>query len=218
MLVGSASFLAAEGVAVQVPALAGQTPVLAAIDGKFAALFGVSDRPRPTSAAAIARLHDLGVRTVMATGDVEDAARAIAAEVGIPEVVAQASPARKQEIVARLRAAGEVVGMIGDGINDAPALAAADVGFAIGTGTDVAIEAAPVTLVGGDIAKVAEMIELSRKTMRIIRQNLVWAMGYNTIAIPGAALGELSPMVASSAMALSSVSVVTNSLRLQKDR
>jgi Cu+-exporting ATPase len=97
-------------------------------------------------------------------------------------------------------------------------LAAADVGFAIGTGTDVAIEAAPVTLVNGDIAKVAEMIELSRKTMRIIRQNLVWAMGYNTIAIPGAALGELSPMVASSAMALSSVSVVTNSLRLQKDR
>ncbi len=218
VLVGSASFLAAEGVAVQVPALAGQTPVLAAVDGEFAALFGVSDRPRPTSAAAIARLHELGVRTVMVTGDVEDAARAIAAEVGIPEVVAQASPARKQEIVARLRAAGEAVGMIGDGINDAPALAAADVGFAIGTGTDVAIEAAPVTLVGGDIAKVAEMIELSRKTMRIVRQNLVWAMGYNTIAIPGAALGELSPMVASSAMALSSVSVVTNSLRLQKDR
>ncbi|BAE51715.1 Cation transport ATPase [Paramagnetospirillum magneticum AMB-1] len=217
--VGSAAFLAEEGVGVdQLPSLDGQTPVLAAIDGKFAALFAISDRPRPTSAAAIARLHEMGIRTIMVTGDVEAAARHIAAEVGIPEVVAQASPSRKQEIVAELRAAGEAVGMIGDGINDAPALAAADVGFAIGTGTDVAIEAAPVTLVNGDIAKVAEMIELSRKTMRIIRQNLVWAMGYNTIAIPGAALGELSPMVASSAMALSSVSVVTNSLRLQKDR
>jgi P-type Cu+ transporter len=218
VLVGSASYLAEEGVAVQVPSLDGQTPVLAAIDGTFAALFGISDRPRPTSAAAIARLHELGIRTIMVTGDVAAAAHHIAAEIGIPEVVAQASPARKQEIVAELRAAGESVGMIGDGINDAPALAAADVGFAIGTGTDVAIEAAPVTLVNGDIAKVAEMIELSRKTMRIIRQNLVWAMGYNTIAIPGAALGELSPMVASSAMALSSVSVVTNSLRLQKDK
>ncbi len=218
VLVGSRAFLAKRGIAVEAPPLAGQTPVLAAIDGRFAALFGISDRPRPTSAAAIERLHELGVRTIMVTGDVEDAAHAIAAEVGIPEVVAQASPARKQEIVAELRAAGEAVGMIGDGINDAPALAAADVGFAIGTGTDVAIEAAPVTLVNGDIAKVAEMIELSRKTMRIIRQNLVWAMGYNTIAIPGAALGELSPMVASSAMALSSVSVVTNSLRLQKDK
>ena len=217
VLVGSAVFLAEEGVRVEAPSLDGQTPVLTAIDGRFAALFGISDRPRPTSAAAIARLHELGIRTIMVTGDVEAAAHAIAAEVGIAEVVAQASPAAKQEIVAELRAAGESVGMIGDGINDAPALAAADVGFAIGTGTDVAIEAAPVTLVNGDIAKVAEMIELSRKTMRIIRQNLVWAMGYNTIAIPGAALGELSPMVASSAMALSSVSVVTNSLRLQKD-
>ncbi|RAU20330.1 ATPase P [Paramagnetospirillum kuznetsovii] len=218
ILVGSAAFLRAEGVTVEAPPLDGQTPVLAAIDGRFAALFGISDRPRATSAAAIARLHALGIRTLMVTGDVESAAQAIAAEMGIAEVVAQASPARKQEIVAELRAAGESVGMIGDGINDAPALAAADVGFAIGTGTDVAIEAAPVTLVNGDIAKVAEMIELSRKTMRIIRQNLVWAMGYNTIAIPGAALGELSPMVASSAMALSSVSVVTNSLRLQKDK
>jgi Cu+-exporting ATPase len=218
VLVGSHAFLAERGIAAPMPELAGQTPVLAAIDGRFAGLFGISDRPRPSSAAAIARLHELGIRTIMVTGDVEGAAQAIAAEVGIPEVVSQASPARKQEIVAELRASGESVGMIGDGINDAPALAAADVGFAIGTGTDVAIEAAPVTLVNGDIAKVAEMIELSRKTMRIIRQNLVWAMGYNTIAIPGAALGELSPMVASSAMALSSVSVVTNSLRLQKDR
>ncbi|CAA7612526.1 cation-translocating P-type ATPase [Magnetospirillum sp. SS-4] len=216
VLVGSRTFLAERGIAGGDAVPAGQTPVLAAIDGRLAVTMGISDRPRPTSADAIARLHRLGVRTIMATGDVEEAARAIAAEVGIPEVVAQASPAAKQALVAGLRAAGEKVGMIGDGVNDAPALACADVGFAIGTGTDIAIEAAPVTLVGGDIAKVAEMIELSRKTMRIIRQNLVWAMGYNTIAIPGAALGELSPMVASSAMALSSVSVVTNSLRLQK--
>jgi Cu+-exporting ATPase len=218
VLVGSRAFLEAEGIRTGAGVPPGQTPVLAAVDGRPAAVFGVSDRPRATSAAAIARLHELGVRTIMATGDVAGAAHAVAAEVGIPEVVAQASPAAKQELVARLTAQGERVGMIGDGINDAPALAAAEVGFAIGTGTDVAIEAAPVTLVNGDIAKVAEMIELSRKTMRVIRQNLVWAMGYNTIAIPGAALGELSPMVASSAMALSSVSVVTNSLRLQKDR
>jgi Cu+-exporting ATPase len=218
VLVGSRAFLEAEGIRIDAGVPSGQTPVLAAVDGRPAAVFGVSDRPRASSAAAIARLHELGVRTVMATGDVAEAAHAVAAEVGIPEVIAQASPAAKQELVARLTALGEKVGMIGDGINDAPALAAAEVGFAIGTGTDVAIEAAPVTLVNGDIAKVAEMIELSRKTMRIIRQNLVWAMGYNTIAIPGAALGELSPMVASSAMALSSVSVVTNSLRLQKDR
>jgi Cu+-exporting ATPase len=194
-----------------------RTPVLVAVDGRAVAALAIADRPRANAAAAIAALHQLGVRTIMVTGDVDATARTVAAEVGIEDVVAQASPQRKQEIVAQLQAAGEMVGMIGDGINDAPALAAANVGFAIGTGTDIAMESAPITLVGGDIAKVAEMIALSRRTMRVIRQNLVWAMGYNTVAIPGAAMGRLSPMVASMAMALSSVSVVTNSLRLQKD-
>ncbi|MEW5726390.1 MAG: HAD-IC family P-type ATPase, partial [Pseudomonadota bacterium] len=196
----------------------GRTPVFVAIDGRLAAVIGIADRPRPAAAAAIQALHDMGIRTVMVTGDVEATARHVAAEVGIPSVIAGASPARKQAIVAEFKELGEIVGMIGDGINDAPALAAADVGFAIGTGTDIAIESATVTLVGGDIAKVAEMVALSRKTMRVIRQNLVWAMGYNTVAIPGAAMGQLNPMVASMAMALSSVSVVANSLRLQRER
>ena len=195
----------------------GRTPVFVAIDGRLSAVLGIADRPRPAAAAAIQALHDMGIRTVMVTGDVETTARHVAAEVGIPSVIAGASPARKQEIIAEFKELGECVGMIGDGINDAPALAAADVGFAIGTGTDIAIESAPVTLVGGDIAKVAEMVALSRKTMRVIRQNLIWAMGYNTVAIPGAAMGQLNPMVASMAMALSSVSVVANSLRLQKE-
>ncbi|MEO5338240.1 MAG: HAD-IC family P-type ATPase, partial [Magnetospirillum sp. WYHS-4] len=179
--------------------------------------FGIADRPRPTAAAAIARLHAMGIETLMATGDVEAAARHVAAEVGIDRVIAGASPARKLEILRELKERGHKVGMIGDGINDAPALAAADVGFAVGTGTDVAIEAAHVTLVNGDIAKVADAIDLSRRTMRIIKQNLFWALGYNTVAIPVAAAGRLTPMIASLAMALSSVSVVTNSLRLQKD-
>jgi len=194
----------------------GKTAVFVAINGSAAALFGVADRPRETSAAAIARLHKMGIKAIMATGDVEATARQIASEVGIDTIVAQASPEKKLELINSLRAQGEVVGMIGDGINDAPALAAADVGFAVGSGTDVAIEAAPVTLVSGDIIKVAESIDLSGRTMSIVKQNLVWAFGYNTVAIPVAALGRLSPAIASAAMALSSLSVVGNSLRLQK--
>ncbi len=224
VLVGSPSFLADNGIdaaagsrVIEEWSSRGRTPVLAAVDGTVAA-FGITDRPRQGAAEAIQLLHSLGLRTVMVTGDAEATARVVAAELGIPSVIAGASPARKQEIVAELAGRGESVGMVGDGINDAPALAAARVGFAVGGGTDIAIEAAKVTLAGGDIAKVAEMIRLSRKTMRIVRQNLVWALGYNTIAIPGAAVGRLNPLAASLAMALSSVSVVTNSLRLQKDR
>lgn len=223
VLVGNARLLEAEGIdmAPLAPLLdelaaEGATPVAVAVDGRVRGLFGVADRPRPGAAAAIRALHGLGVRTMMVTGDVQAAAQHVAALAGIETVVAGASPATKLEIVEELRALGERVGMIGDGINDAPALAAAEVGFAVGSGTDIALESAQVTVVGGDIAKVAEMVALSRRTMRVIRQNLVWALGYNTFAIPGAALGRLNPMVASTAMALSSVSVVANSLRLQK--
>jgi Cu+-exporting ATPase len=194
----------------------GKTPVYCVMDGKPAALFGIADRPRPDAADAIERLHQLGVRTIMVTGDVEAAAHYVAERVGIDAVVAHARPERKLEIVRELQAQGGKVGMIGDGINDAPALAAADVGFAVGTGTDVAIETADLTLINGDITKVADAVELSTATLKIIRQNLFWAFGYNTLSIPIAAVGKLNPMIASAAMALSSVSVVMNSLRLQK--
>jgi len=193
----------------------GKTPVLMAVDGRVAALFGIADQPRAGAAEAIARLGRLGVEAVMVTGDTEATARYIADRVGIQTVIAQARPERKLEIVQEYQRLGGHVGMIGDGINDAPALAAADVGFAIGTGTDVAIETADLTLANGDIAKVAEAMELSGKTLTIIRQNLFWALGYNTLAIPVAVAGRLNPMIACMAMAFSSVSVVFNSLRLQ---
>lgn len=194
----------------------GKTPVICLVDGKPAGLFGVADKPRAHAGEAIRRLQAMGVETIMVTGDVQAAANFVAHEVGIQRVVAQARPDRKLEIVRELQAEGRIVGMIGDGINDAPALAAANVGFAIGTGTDVAIETADLTLVNGDITKVADALEISTDTLKIIRQNLAWAFGYNMLAIPIAAVGKLNPMVASIAMALSSVSVVVNSLRLQQ--
>jgi Cu+-exporting ATPase len=223
ILVGNAALLAEAGIdsaaqAAQAGAWAaqGKTPVFVAVGGKAVALFAISDAPREGAKAAIALLHRLGMKTVMATGDVEAAANHIAREVGIDRVVARATPADKLELIRALQAEGRKVGMIGDGVNDAPALAAADVGFAIGGGADIAVESAGVTLVGGDIARVAGGIELSRSTMKIIRQNLFWALGYNVIAIPVAAAGRLNPMIAAAAMAMSSVSVVTNSLRLQR--
>lgn len=194
----------------------GKTPVFVAIDGKAAALFGIADKPREHAGEAIQRLRRLGVTPMMVTGDTGATARYIAEQVGIDDVVAHAKPEQKLEIVRQLQADGAKVGMIGDGINDAPALAAADVGFAIGTGTDVAIETADLTLVSGDIGKVAEVMELSGATLRIIKQNLFWALGYNSVAIPVAAMGKLNPMIASGAMAMSSISVVLNSLRLQR--
>jgi Cu+-exporting ATPase len=180
------------------------------------ALFAIADAPRPGARQAVARLHAMGVRTLLLTGDTRATAAHVAAELGIDQVVAQATPADKLAIIRELQGAGRRVGMIGDGVNDAPALAAADVGFAVGSGTDVAMEAAHVTLVGGDIGRVAQVIALSRRTMRVVHQNLGWAFGYNTLAIPVAASGRLSPMLASAAMAMSSVSVVTNSLRLSR--
>lgn len=194
----------------------GKTPVYVAIDGRPAALFAIADQPRPGAAEAVARLHSLGLKTVMATGDLEAVASHVAREVGIDRVLARCTPADKLAAIRELQAAGEKVGMIGDGINDAPALAAADVGFAIGGGADIAVESADITLLGGDIARVAAGVDLSRRTMTIIRQNLFWALGYNVIAIPAAAAGRLNPMIAAAAMAMSSVSVVTNSLRLQR--
>jgi len=194
----------------------GKTPVYMALDGQLAAVFGIADKARPNAKQAIAQLHAMGVKTLMATGDVPTAAHYIAGLVGIDEVVAQARPEDKLAIIRDLQARGEKVGMIGDGINDAPALAAADVSLAIGGGADVAMQTADLTLVNGDISKAAEAMELSSFTIRVIRQNLFWAFGYNTIAIPVAALGKLNPMIASAAMAMSSVSVVLNSLRLQK--
>jgi len=223
IVIGNAEWLAASGI--ETAELAddcarageeGKTPVLAAVDGQLAAFFAIADQPRADAAATIARLHKLGIKTLMATGDVEAAARHVAALVGIDRVEARATPDRKLQLIRALKAAGEVVAMVGDGINDAPALAAADVSMAIGGGTDIAVEAADLTLVRGDLGKAAEALSISRRTMRIIRENLFWALGYNTIAIPVAAAGRLNPMIASAAMAASSVSVVVNSLRLLK--
>ena len=223
VLVGNAALLDAAGIDCraqqdQAQAWAGQgkTPVYVAIDGVCVALFAIADQARAGAKEAIALLHRLGLQTVMATGDVEAVANHIARQVGIDRVIARATPADKLELVRKLQREGRRVGMIGDGINDAPALATANVGFAIGGGADIAVESADITLVGGDIARVAGGIELSRKTMSIIRQNLFWALGYNVVAIPVAAAGRLNPMIAAAAMAMSSVSVVTNSLRLQR--
>ncbi len=194
----------------------GKTPVYVGVDGKISALFGIADQARVNAGKAVERLRRLGIKPMIVTGDTEQTARYVAMQVGIDAVIAHAKPERKLEIIRELQAQGHKVGMIGDGINDAPALAAADVSFAIGTGTDVAIETADLTLVSGDINKIADVMELSNATLRIIKQNLFWALGYNTVAIPVAALGKLNPMIASAAMAFSSISVVLNSLRLQR--
>jgi P-type Cu+ transporter len=194
----------------------GRTAVLVAWDGEVRGLLAVADTVKPTSAEAVERLHALGLRTVLLTGDNEATARAVAAEVGIGEVIAEVLPAEKAGVIRRLQAEGRVVAMAGDGVNDAPALAAADLGLAIGTGTDVAIEASDLTLVSGDLRGAADAIRLSRATLRTIRQNLGWAFGYNVAALPLAAAGLLNPLLAGLAMAFSSVSVVLNALRLRR--
>jgi len=196
----------------------GRTAVAAAWDGRARALLIVSDTVKPSSAEAIRRLRELGLRPVLLTGDNAATARAVAAEVGIGEVLAEVLPSEKADVVRRLQSEGRVVAMVGDGVNDAPALAQADLGLAIGTGTDVAIEASDLTLVSGDLRAAGDAIRLSRRTLGTIKGNLFWAFAYNVAALPLAALGYLNPLVAGVAMALSSVFVVSNSLRLRRFR
>jgi Cu+-exporting ATPase len=194
----------------------GQTAVAGAWEGEAKALFVVADTVKPTSAEAVDELRRLGLRPVLLTGDNEATARAVAHELDIDEVIAEVLPADKAAVVERLQDDGRTVAMVGDGVNDAPALTQADLGLAIGTGTDVAIEASDLTLVSGDLRAAADAIRLSRATLRTIKQNLGWAFGYNVAAIPLAAAGLLNPVIAAAAMALSSVSVVANALRLRR--
>ena len=232
VLIGAQRLMDREGIALgDLPALAethaarGQTPLYVALDGQAAALLIVADRLKPTTRAAIDALHRLGVQTAMITGDAKATAQAIAAEIGIDHVVAEVLPDGKVAALEMLRQGGRTIAFVGDGINDAPALAAADVGLAIGTGTDVAVEAAEVVLMSGDLRGVVNAIDLSRRVLRNIRQNLFWAFAYNTALIPVAAGAlypafgiTLSPVLGAGAMALSSIFVLTNALRLRSVR
>ena len=194
----------------------GKTIAFLAVDNKAETVIGIGDVVRDTSKDAIQEINDMGVEVVMLTGDNEVVAETVGKEMGIVSVKSNLRPADKCDEIKEIQQSGKIVGMIGDGINDAPALATADVSFAIGTATEIAMEAANITLVKGDISRACEALKLSRQTMNIIKQNLFWAFGYNVLALPVAALGFLNPMIAAGAMAFSSVSVVTNSLRLRK--
>lgn len=194
----------------------GKTAMLIAIDDHYKGIIAVADTIKDTSKEAVKRLKDMGLEVVMMTGDNERTAKAIAALAGIDHVIAEVLPEQKAEEISKLQQQGKKVAMVGDGINDAPALVTADIGMAIGTGTDVAMEAADITLMRGDLNSIADAIMMSKKTITNIKQNLFWAFAYNTMGIPIAAIGFLAPWVAGAAMAFSSVSVVLNALRLQK--
>ncbi|MGG0865351.1 copper-translocating P-type ATPase, partial [Bacillus subtilis] len=194
----------------------GKTAMLVAIEGRYAGIVAVADTIKETSKEAISRLYSMGLDVVMITGDNTQTAQAIADQVGIKKVIAEVLPEGKAEEVKKLQQSGKKVAMVGDGINDAPALATADIGMAIGTGTDVAMEAADLTLIRGDLTSIADAIFMSKKTITNIKQNLFWALAYNCIGIPIAAAGFLAPWLAGAAMAFSSVSVVLNALRLQR--
>ncbi|HCP82031.1 MAG TPA: cadmium-translocating P-type ATPase [Octadecabacter sp.] len=215
IVIGNAAMMAREGVHEVADVPAGQTPVMVAIDGHYAGTIGLSDAPKQTAKATVQALKARGLEVVMISGDTQDAADALCHVLGIDHVIAGVLPDGKVDAVKDLQTGGRNVAFVGDGINDAPALAAADVGIAMGTGTDVAVESADVVLVSGNPAGVAHAIEVSRRTLRNIWQNLGWAFGYNIILIPVAALGLLSPQLAALAMAASSVLVVINALRLR---
>jgi Cu+-exporting ATPase len=197
---------------------AGRTPILVAWDGAVHAVVVVADTIKETSVEGVARLRALGLRPVLLTGDNERAARTVAGAVGIDEVIAEVLPEEKVAVIRRLQDEGRVVAMVGDGVNDAAALAQADLGLAMGSGTDAAIEASDITLVRSDLRAVGDAIQLSRRTLTTIKVNLFWAFAYNVAALPLAAAGLLNPMLAGAAMAASSVFVVTNSLRLRRFR
>jgi Cu+-exporting ATPase len=216
--VGKMAFLASLGITAQNLSESHAASLGVAIDGHLAGFLEVADSIKSSTPAALDSLRQMGIRIVLLTGDHSRTACAVASQLGIDEVHAGITPEEKHRLVAGLKSPGCLVGMAGDGINDAPALAAADVGIAMGTGTDIAIESAGVTLVKGDLRAIARAVRLSRAMMRNIRQNLVFAFAYNALGIPLAAATHLNPMIAALAMSLSSVSVITNALRLRRVR